>query len=263
MNSLKLYFQYISISIRSQMAYKTSFIFTILGFMALSGIEFIGIIFLFERFGSLGNWSIEEIAIFYGSVNISFAISEAATRGYDMFANHVKSGDFDRVLLRPRSFFLQIMGTELQILRIGRLLQGVIVLSWAIHGLNISLLSVETFLLFLSIAAMVVVFMSLFIIQATISFWSVESLEFMNSFTYGGVQLGQYPITIYKQWFQKIFLYIIPIASVSYFPISYILGKSDYSFLVVTLYPLFGLIFFILSLLFFRFGVRHYKSTGS
>lgn len=263
MNALRLYLQYISISIRCQMAYKTSFILSSVGYIAMSGIEFIGILFLFERFGTLGEWSLQEIALFYGSVNISFSIADGVSRGFHLFSNLVKSGDFDRFLLRPRSFFLQIMGTELQLLRFGRLAQGLFVLIWALASLDIPILSSNFLLLILSTCGMVLVFVSLFIIQASISFWSIESLEFMNSFTYGGVQLGQYPITIYKKWFQKIFMFVIPIAVVSYFPLSYTLGKSDMHWLITFCFPFIGFVFFGLSLLFFRVGVRHYKSTGS
>ncbi len=72
-------------------------------------------------------------------------------------------------------------------------------------------------MLIYSLVCAVFFFMGLMVMQATLSFWSVESLEIMNAFSYGGVQTAQYPIDIYREWFRKIFVYIIPIGSVSFF----------------------------------------------
>jgi ABC-2 type transport system permease protein len=68
------------------------------------------VVVLFDRFGSLVEWELGEVAFMYGIVNIAFAISDAATRGFDVFGTMVKSGDFDRLLVRPRSTVLQLAG---------------------------------------------------------------------------------------------------------------------------------------------------------
>ena len=83
----------------------------------------------------------------------------------------------------------------------------------------------------------------------------------MNAFTYGGVQTDQYPMDIYKEWFQKIFIYIIPIGSVTYFPLLYVLKNG--SLLQGLIMPLLGYGFIGVSLLAFRLGIRYYCSTGS
>ena len=48
----------------------------------------------------------------------------------------VKTGDFDRLLLRPRTTTLQLTGLRAGLTRIGRLAQGVIVLAIATHLLG-------------------------------------------------------------------------------------------------------------------------------
>ena len=63
------------------------------------------------------------------SVRIAFA--DAAAFGFDKFGDMVKSGDFDRLLLRPRSTALQLAGQELMLRRVGRLAQGLAILLWA------------------------------------------------------------------------------------------------------------------------------------
>ena len=52
-------------------------------------------------------------------------------------ALYIKTGHFDRLLLRPRSTILQLAGHELALRRIGRFVQGLIVLVWAASMLNV------------------------------------------------------------------------------------------------------------------------------
>lgn len=266
MDSIKLYFKYIKLSIESHLQYKASFIMMSIGHFLITFIEFLGVWVLFERFGNIKGFSFEEAALFYGIVHIAFAITEGWTRGFDIFPRLVRLGDFDRILLRPRTTVLQILGHDFQIMRVGRFLQGIFVLIWAVYKLNIKWTVGKSLLLIGSIIGGNLLFSGLIVLQATLSFWSVQSLEIVNSFTYGGVQATQYPISIYKPWFRKILIYIIPLATVNYFPAMSILGKSDilnYPLWIGWVSPFFGFAFFIFSLLIWKFGVRHYTSTGS
>ena len=102
-SAIRLYAQYVSASFRSQMQYRASFIMTTVAHFFMTGLEFIAIWVLFDRFERLGTWRLEEVCIFYGLINMSFALTDATSRGFDLFATMVKSGEFDRLLLRPRS----------------------------------------------------------------------------------------------------------------------------------------------------------------
>ena len=53
MNAFRLYFRYIDISFRGQMQYRASFVMLTFGHFLVTGIEFIGILVQFDRFGSL------------------------------------------------------------------------------------------------------------------------------------------------------------------------------------------------------------------
>lgn len=261
MGSLGLYLRYIGISIQSQMEYKASFIMMSLGHLAITFIEFLGMVALFNRFGEVQGWSLYEVAVFYGVINVSFAIAEGAGRGYDVLDRHIRSGTFDRMLLRPRSLNLQIIGSELQMMRVGRLIQGLLVMIYGLVHLQVVMGIQQMIILFATLIGGTLFFMGMMIIQATISFWSIQSLEIVNVFTYGGVQMAQYPMDIYKKWFQKIFTYFIPMSFVSYYPLLGLLRNEN--LLLATLSPLAGVVFFLIANMLFRVGTRFYCSTGS
>ena len=48
-----------------------------------------------------------------------------------------------------------------------------------------------------AVAGGVALFSGILVLQATLAFWTVESLEIANMLTYGGVQAAQYPLNIY------------------------------------------------------------------
>ena len=71
--------------------------------------------------------------------------------------------------------------------------QGLVVLVFAIGGLDIVWSGLRTARLALALAGGVCVFVGLMILEATSAFWTTESLEVWNAFMYGGVTMSQYP----------------------------------------------------------------------
>jgi len=266
-DALKLYGRLILLSIRSHLEYRLSFFLMVIGHFVTSVVEAVGLWALFDRFGMLGQWSLAQVAFLYGIVNVAFPISEALARGFDIFGrDFVKTGNFDRLLLRPRSTVLQLAGHDFQLQRLGRLLQGLIVLIWAIWMLDVAWHPGTVFLLLFTIVSGVVFFYALFIFQATLSFWATESLEVMNTLTYGGVETAQYPLAIYQPGFRRFFTFVIPLGCISYFPAVAILGIDDPLGSPVALQwlaPFAGYLFFAVSLAVWHLGIRHYTSTGS
>ena len=261
MTAMRLYFRYVRMTLSSQLAYKASFIMMSLGHFILTGIEFLGVMALFARFDTIKGWTLYEVAIFYGLINCSFAFTEAFARGYDVFDQHIRMGTFDRLLLRPRSLNLQILGSEFQLMRIGRMTQGLVVLFVGIGHVDKVFSPMDYVLMFMSFLTGIAVFTGLLVIQSTMCIWTVNSIEMMNAFTYGGVAMAQYPMDIYKHWFRRFFTFIIPIGAVHFLPMTAILREGSMTLALMT--PVLGLGFLGITLLVFRYGIRYYCSTGS
>ncbi len=266
MNDIGMYFKLIGMSVQSQLQYRASFIMMSLGLAVVVFIEFLAIWVLFDRFGSLRGWTLAEVGLFYGAIHSSFAVAEGVGRGFDIFHRQVLRGDFDRILLRPRSTVLQVLGHDLQLMRIGRLFQALVILAWSAAAAGVQWTLFRVAILLASICGGVMLFIGLMILQATLSFWSVQGLEFMNSFTNGGVLVAQYPLSIYRGWLRSFFLYVVPVGCVNYFSVLLITGREDVlgsPVLFQLLSPLVGVVFFMIALRIWHFGVRRYESTGS
>jgi ABC-2 type transport system permease protein len=249
------------------MLYPTAFMLRFASQFLITISEFGGLFALFARFRHIGHWHFADVALFYGAVSTSFALAEMTSRGFEMFGpQFVKTGDFDRILLRPRAETLQLAGFEFGFTSVGRVLQGLFALAIAVHLLPIDWNVARVTTLLWAITGGFALFWAILILQATLSFWTVEALEVTNTLTYGGVEAGQYPLDVYAAWFRKFLLFVVPIGCVSYLPIASLLGRASITGVpsyVADLAPCAAFIFLALSLAAWRAGVAHYTSTGS
>lgn len=258
---MKLYLKFVAMQLKCQMQYKTSFVMTALGQFLTSFTTFLSVLFLFNRFHSVQDYSFSEVLICFSVMLTSFSLTECFVRGFDIFPRLIRSGNLDRILVRPRSEIFQVLTSTIEFSRIGRLLQAIAVLVYAVPTSGVVWTADKVLAVILMLLGGVAVFSALFILYAGFSFFTIEGLEFMNIFTDGSREFGMYPLSVYGEGVLKFYTYCIPIALFQYYPFLYLVGRSDDVRLIFL--PLLGFLFLIPCYAFFRFGLRRYKSTGS
>jgi ABC-2 type transport system permease protein len=258
-----IYFRYIRMVMKSMLQYRLSLWLTLIGQFFVSFFAFLGMYLLFERFGTIRGWTFGEVALCFAVVQTSFAITECYARGFDLFSGLIVRGDFDRILLRPRGTILQVFGSSFEVTRIGRLVQSFVVLGLALSWLETRLDVTRILTLVFMVVSGVFIFTGIFMLGATICFFTVQGLEIVNIFTDGGKEIAAYPLSIYNKWVVRFFTFIIPFGSINYLPLMYIVGKAGERDVLYMLTPLFGMLFLVPCVFVWRFGVRHYLSTGS
>jgi len=243
------------------MQYKTSFFLTMLGQFLVSFSTFLGMYFMFDRFHFVEGFTFSEVLLCFAAVLMAFSIAECFARGFDTFSRMIGNGEFDRILVRPRNEVFQVLASRLELSRMGRLLQSVAVLVYAIPASGVTWSADKVLTIFLMIICGALVFSGLFVIYAALCFFTTEGLEFMNILTDGGREFGAYPFSVYGKGVLKFLTFVVPLALFQYYPFLYLVGRTDnvlYMFL-----PLASLLFLIPCYALWRIGLRHYKSTGS
>ena len=265
-DGLRLYLRYVGTHFRAQVQYPGALSLQVLGSVLFTAIEFVGVWALLDRFGSVRGWQLAEVAVLYGLVILGFASAEMTGRGFDLFSRQVRSGGFDRILLRPRHTVLQVAGAEFAFQRIGRWLQGAAILVWGLVNAGIAWNPARVLLLAETIAGVTVLFLGVFVATAAITFWTVQSLELFAIVSNGSVDAGSYPTTVYRRFMRRFLFFIVPIGTVTYFPVAALLGRPD----PLGTPPWFGWaapaaapLFLAAALFFWHLGTRHYSSTGS
>ncbi len=258
---MKLYFHYVRLQLSAAMEYKTSFILTCLGQFFVSFNVFLGIYFLFSRFHSVKGYSYEEILLCFGIVLLQFSLAECFARGFDGFSQILGNGQFDRILLRPRSTVLQVLGTRMEFTRLGRMLQAVVMFVYGLRKCHVDWTPGKGLVLFLMLLCGSFVFAGLFLIYAALCFFTTEGLEFMNIFTDGAREYGRYPVDVFGKRILRFCTFVVPYALIQYYPLRFVLERDARWYF--GLFPLLSLLFLLPCYGLYCFGRRHYQSTGS
>jgi ABC-2 type transport system permease protein len=252
--------------IRAQASYRTSFVLDLVGNALAPMIELLVLFSLFRITRSIGGFTAYQVLAMYGVSGVAFSLADLAVGNIERIRQYVRTGMFDAVLVRPLSTLGQLAALDFSFRRITRVAVALVVLAAAMSGLTIDWTPARIALLVVTPLAAAVFFASVFVITATVAFWWIDSGEFANAFTYGGRDFTTYPITVYSGMFRWLFAYSFGFAFVVYYPCLALFGVPDPLGLpawVAWSSPLVAVLAVGLAAIVWRFGVRHYRSTGS
>ena len=221
------------------------------------------------QFDSIGGWTLGEVAFVWGITEFSFGTMDMLFSGfdYDSFGPMVRKGRFDQLLLRPANITLQVLGSRFVMRRMGKMMEGLIIFLFGLSRLTITWTPIKVLYIPVLVASQVCFFGSLFIIGATTTFWTMERLEILNIFTYGGSEIMSYPMHIFPRPIRMVFTYLVPGHLYELLPCCLYPKQNGirltHRVFVSFLAPFLAALMMWLALRFWRFGIKNYQSSGS
>ncbi|MFF4451083.1 ABC transporter permease [Streptomyces goshikiensis] len=266
LEGLRGYGLIVAMWIRSTMTYRTSFFLATFGNAAVQLLDFVAIYIMFSHVDALGGFSLPEIALLYGSCSASLGLADLLLGNTDRVGVRVRDGSLDTMLVRPVPLLAQVAADRFALRRLGRIVQGLGVLGWAVWALDVAWTPVTVLLVPVMIVAGAAIFAAVMVAGAAFQFVAGDAAEVQNSFTYGGNTMLQYPPTVFGKDLLRGVTFIVPLAFVNWLPALHVLGRPDPLGLpgwVAYLSPLVAFVAFLPASLAWRAGVRSYRSTGS
>ncbi len=257
---MRLYFKFFSIHFRSAMTYRSSFFLSCLGHLLITTNVFLSVAFLMDRFESVGGYTLPQLSLCYAVILAGTSLAECFARGIDAFGRILSQAQFDRIMLRPRPLLFQVLCQDMKPTMFARVLQAAVMLGWAIGSGAVVWTPVKAIVLALMILCGAGVFFGVYLVNACVTFFTLEHIEALNIFMDGPREYGKYPFGIYGKPVLIILTFLVPLALVQHWPLQYLFdrGPAWYGLL-----PVVSLLFLIPCGLLWRLGVRHYRSTGS
>lgn len=261
MNGLRLYTRYVRMHFRANLQYKgwPVQLFMVMFHVATDPIE---VLFMFARFGALGEWTSARIMLMYALAVTSFGLAELFARGLDYFPLLVRNGEFDRILLRPRATLLQAMALRFHMHRISRVVGGLVMIALSLSALNKRLSVSDAIMLLAALAGGFLTYAGVFLIASAVSFYTIQSMDLIYIFTNGSYQVAKVAPKMLPEWLRALFTYIVPMLPFCYLPAAAVCGWGENYMLGFLALPA-GAAFFALACLAWTRGMRHYKSAGS
>lgn len=258
---MSLYIKYMKMHFKKMLQYKTSFILSCISQVFIFFTYYFTIIALFNKFSNVNGFTVYEVLLTFSIIQFGFSINEVFARGIDHFDRLVIQGEYDRILVRPRNILLQVLGFDMDFTKLSKVFQAIIILIISVINIDIVWNFSKISTLILMIISSCLIFFGIFLLSASYCFITLEGLETRNLITDGGKHMAQYPIGIFQKGFKFFFTFIIPYAFVNYYPLMYLLDRTDNSLYMYS--PLLVLIFLIPCFLTFKVLSKKYTSAGS
>jgi len=250
--------------VRSSLAYRASFWTLTVSSALITLLDFVGLALMFHTVDALGGFSLREIALLYGASGIGIGVADLLIGSVELLGLHVRTGTLDAMLTRPVPLLVQVCADRFAVRRLGRISQAVMVFGWG--AWTVDWTPARVGVAALMVVAACAIFFSFFVAFSCIQFWTLDSTEFANAFTYGGNTMTQYPMTVFPREVVVALTFVVPVAFVNWYPCLYLLGRPDPfgmpSWFAV-LPPVVAAITLAVAGIAWRTGVRHYTSTGS
>lgn len=251
--------------IRSEWQYRSSFVLTTVLQLVASLTGIVTIAAIFTNVAQVGGWSFREVALLYGMGGTAFSLADAFITQVEMASPLIRSGGFDRLLLRPAPPMLQLCASEFAYRRLNKIAQAVVVLVLSAAAVEVRWDAIHLLVLVASIATGATIYGALWVIYCSVSFWAVNNNEFVYAAVTVGEIAGRYPFEVFRSGLRRVLTMIIPIGFVSYYPACWLLGRdpvgqSTSLFLAA---PAVALALVLIASTTWRAGVRRYQGTGS
>ena len=262
-----VYRRLIGARVRSDAQYRASFVLRLVSAALLVALDYVQIWALLATTGSIGGWDQWQVTFLYGASSTAFRFSDAFIGGpVERCAQYVRMGTFDKFLVRPVRPFVQVLGEDFAFRRVGQFIAMIPFLVVALVNLHIDWsVGKVAFLAYMLVGAGLL-FTSIFVIVCCLAFWSPNTEEVANAFTYGGATVAEYPVHVMERWIRSLAFTIVPVGFTAYLPAFVLfdapnpLGLPKWLSYVS---PLAFVPFGCLAALLWRFALRRYRSTGS
>ncbi len=250
--------------VRSSLEYPASFWAMTVGSLLSTGIDFVGIWVMFSHLTTYGGFDLRQMGFLYGTSQLAIGLADLVVGNVERIGMQIRLGRLDAMMSKPVPLLVQICADQFALRRIARIVQGGGVLIWA--GWAVDWTPARAGVLVSMLACGGVIFFGLFVSFSCVQFWTADASEFSNAFTYGGASLLEYPLSVFPKQVALGLTFILPIAFANWYPSLFILGKHDTTGLPHWLElasPVAALVMILVTSTAWRFGVRHYTSTGS
>jgi ABC-2 type transport system permease protein len=251
--------------VKTQVEYRGGFILDRVAQILSYGAVFAGVWVMLSRFGSLGGWNWNEMALLLSFHLLAYSLG--AMFSFVQFREleeMVRLGTFDVLLVKPISPWVYLTFGGLNITGYsGHIALAIGLMVWALLQVHVdwTLWSAIYVALSLISAAMVT--------AAVMTMIGVSALVFVQSkhiysIFFGFWILGRYPLSIFPVALQWMMLTIVPLGFMNYVPVAVFLGK-DVAVLGSAALPLSllaGPVAVGLAMLHWRWSIRHYQGGG-
>jgi len=254
-------------SLQAQLEYPASFLMKVASIALIGLLGIPSLLLLTRAFPSVGGWDFYMLGFMIALKQMAGGVHHAFFFSFYHHRELIRTGEFDRMLVRPIHPLLQIMASSLDLSAIGEFLPGLVLLVITCPRTAIEWnLANVTFLVVVVLSGAVIEW-SVYLFFTALDFWveEEESLGSLPDTTFRESALMYYPVHIYSRALAFAITFVFPYAFIAYYPTLHFfqLDVERFPRFFAYLTPLVALVSTVIAVAFWSFGLRHYQSTGT
>lgn len=258
---LNLYGWFLGQRFKILMEYRVNFIIGMISTVVQQSALLLTIWVVMRQVPSLRGWDLNEVLLIYGLLTLSQSLTHMfADNLWTIGWNYIRSGQFDRFLVRPIDPLFHLLADRFCHDGIGHFLTGLILVIGSTAALHFEWTMWKVVYAMVSVVSGGIIFFSLNLATATTAFWITESIP-ITQMVFNNNEFAKYPLSIYHRAIQFMLTWLIPYGFASFYPASYLLGKEVG--ILAWLAPVVAGVLLVVSYRIWQFGLRHYAGTGS
>jgi ABC-2 type transport system permease protein len=173
---------------------------------------------------------------------------------------YIRSGGFDRFLVRPIDPLFHLLADRFCQDGIGNFLVGAVLVVKSTIALNIEWTPSKLLMLVVGVLSGGFIFIALNLITCVTAFWIVDSVP-VTRLVFDNHLFAQYPLTIYPKAINILLTWVIPYGFASFYPASYLLNRDVGN--LAWFGPFVAAILLFIGYRLWQTGLKYYSGTGT
>lgn len=258
---LSLYWNFLLQRFKILAEYRVNFIIGASSTIVLQISSLLTIWVVMSQIPSLNGWSFPQVLLIYGMITLSKSINHMfADNLWTIGQQYIRTGIFDRFLVRPIDPLFHLLADRFCHDGIGNFLVGLFLVVFSIQRLGLTLTPASLIYLVVAVISGGFIFIALNLLTGTSAFWLMDAIPVMRV-VFDNHLFAQYPLNIYPKAIGILLTWFIPYGFASFYPSAHLMGL-EIGWLA-WLAPLVAAILLLIAYQVWKFGLRHYASTGS
>ena len=217
------------------------------------------IVILLTKTKVFAGYSLNQTLFFYLSFNLIDVLAQLLFREVYRFRPAVVNGTFDFYLIKPYNALFRALTSGPDLLDFITLIPLLGAIIYFIGILQIgSFLNIVIYILLILAGFLIATAFHILVLSLAILTTEIDSAVLL----YRDItNMGRFPIDIYKEPLRSFLTFAIPVGIMMTFPTKALMGVLSSSLIIYSL--IFSVAFFYVSILIWRFSLKHYSSASN
>ncbi|HQF70773.1 MAG TPA: ABC-2 family transporter protein [Promineifilum sp.] len=257
-----LYWLFLKNRLKILMEYRMNFLIGATSTIMIQGAGLLTVWVIMSQIPDLNGWTLPQVLLIYGMITLSKSINHMfADNLWTLGRDYVRTGQFDRFMLRPVDPLFHLLADRFCHDGIGNFLVGLVLIVIAAGRLDVTWTPLHVAYLALMTLSGGVIFIALNLMTCVSAFWIMDSVP-VTRVVFEMHEFAKYPLSIYPRAIGLLLTWAIPFGFASYFPATRLMGLDTPLWQAYGA-PLVAAVLLAVALAVWRFGLRHYGSTGT